>query len=57
MAGEVVEVDESTESEIAVDGMGSGTFVARNMWYVCREARMKRHERGMTGRPSRRVRF
>ena len=36
---------------------GEGECVARNMWYVCTEARMKRHESGMVGRPTRRVRF
>ena len=49
----------STDKLVAVLRTGGEgvMFVARNMWYVCRAARMNRHARGMTGRPRRRVRF
>ena len=53
-----VGLDEAdTAREVAGEWIGGGIFVARNMWYVWTEARMKRQERGMTGRPRRRVRF
>ena len=55
MAGE--EVADSTESDVAVEGMGRGIWVVRNIRYVWTEARMKREANGMTGRPSRRIRF
>ena len=38
-------------------GSGDGMRVARNIWYVWTLARMNRQANGMTGRPSRRVRF
>lgn len=50
-------VAESTEREVALEERGSGMLVARNMWYVWTEARMKREASGITGRPRRRVRF
>ncbi len=56
VAGEVVDGD-STDREVALEGRGMGMCVARNMWYVWTEARMKRQESGRTGRPRRRVRF
>ena len=55
----VVEGDvDSTVRDVAVLGtIGGGRCVERNIWYVCTLARMKRQERGITGRPRRRVRF
>jgi len=43
--------------DVVVEGIGSGACVARNIWYVWRLARIKRQARGITGRPSRFVRF
>ena len=50
-------VAESTESDVAGERIGSGILVARNMWYVWTEARMKSDASGITGRPRRRVRL
>ena len=47
----------SAERAVAVDGMGGGRWVARNIWYVCIEERIKRQESGMIGRPRRLIRF
>lgn len=49
--------DDSREIEVVEGGIGGETCVARNMWYVWTEDRMKRQERGITGRPRRLMRF
>jgi hypothetical protein len=52
MAGEDG-VAEASVRDVWVDmGRGIGTWADRSMWYVWMEARMKRHDRGMTARPS-----
>ena len=56
MAGEVFS-GKGSSRDVDGEGSGIGRWVARNMWYVWTEARMKRQESGMTGRPRRRVRF
>lgn len=48
---------DSTDNEVVTEGTGAVILVARNMWYVWTEERMKRHERGMTGSPSLLMRF
>lgn len=56
-AAVVAGVADSTDSSVAVDGIGGETCVARNIWYVCTELRMNRHDSGMTGRPRRLTKF
>src|SRR3569833_18127 len=57
LGGAAAAAADSSESDVWADGAtGSGRWVARNVWYVCTEARMKRQQRGSRGRPRRRVR-
>lgn len=49
--------EDSIEIDVLGGEIGGEMWVARNMWYVWTEERMKRHERGMTGRPRRLIRF
>lgn len=54
-AGEDGTADSSVRDVCVDGGKGWETCVDRNMWYVCTEARMKRHDRGITAKPRRRV--
>lgn len=55
----VVDGDEvvSEVREVDMVGSGGGMCMATNMWYVWMAARMKRQDRGITGSPSRLVKF